>query len=361
MNQHRTPVARYCVNIAGTMQDVMTCIDRNTKGIALVVDDDQRLIATLTDGDLRRAILHNYGIEAPILKLVAAKKGSAYPKPVTGRWDITAEEGTQLMQSAQVRHLPLLDRSGTVVGLMLLDELIQRSTLPVQAVVMAGGFGTRLHPLTYSVPKPMLPVGDRPILERIVGRLAKVGIENVNITTHYMPEQIKEHFGNGHRFGVKINYVDETTPLGTAGALGLMEAPDAPLLIMNADILTEIDFRAMVEFHQENHADVTVAARQYEYKVPYGVLECEGPEVIDLQEKPTYKFLVNAGIYLVQPSVHRMIPANQRFDMTDLVEKVLGTGGKVVSFPIVEYWLDIGQHEDYQQAITDVEKGRVSV
>lgn len=361
MKNHRVHVTRYCVDVAGTMQDVIVCIDRNTKGIALVVDDERRLVTTLTDGDVRRAMLQGRGLDTSILELYSVKKAGAYPKPVTANWDISADEAATIMQNHQVKQLPLLDERGVVMDLMLLDEVVPQTALPVEAVVMAGGFGTRLHPLTYSVPKPMLPVGDRPILERIVGRLAAAGIQDVNITTHYMPDQIKEHFGNGHRFGVNIKYVDETTPLGTAGALGLMHRPNSPLLVMNADILTEIDFRAMMKFHQNNSADLTIASRQYEFRVPYGVIECNGPTVTELQEKPSYRFLVNAGIYLLQPTVHHMIPENQRFDMTDLIDKIMAQGGNVVSFPVMEYWLDIGQHEDYEKAIADVNEGRVSV
>ena len=200
----------------------------------------------------------------------------------------------------------------------------------------------------------MLPVGDRPLMQRIVEQLRQAGIRRVNISTHYLPEKIIEHFGDGRDFGVTLNYVTEDRPLGTAGALSLMEMPNEPLLVINGDILTRVDFRAMLAYHREHEADLTVGVRQYDLRVPYGVVECEGPRVRQLREKPQISFLVNAGIYLLEPSVHCYIPNGQCFDMTDLIEKLLAEGQMVVSFPIVEYWLDVGQHEDYEKAQEDI-------
>jgi NDP-sugar pyrophosphorylase family protein len=260
-----------------------------------------------------------------------------------------------------VDHLPLVDDAGRVVDLLLRRDLVGRDGSDLAAVIMAGGYGTRLRPLTEDVPKPMLPVGDRPLMEMIIEQLRESGIRRVNVTTHYLADKIKEHFDDGRDFGVEIDYVDEDRPLGTAGALGLMEAPDQPLLVMNGDILTRINFQAMLSYHREHDADLTVGVRQYDLEVPYGVVECEGSRVRRLREKPRYNFLVNAGIYLLEPSVHCYIPNGQRFDMTDLIEKLLKDGRTVVSFPIVEYWLDIGEPVDYEQAQEDVKNGRVGI
>jgi NDP-sugar pyrophosphorylase family protein len=180
------------------------------------------------------------------------------------------------------------------------------------------------------------------------------------VTTHYKPEKIVEHFGDGHAFGIELNYVNEDWPLGTGGALGLMDAPQGPFLVINGDILTQVDFRAMLAYHQEHQADMTVAVRQYDLQVPYGVIEHEGPRVRCLTEKPLYKLFVNAGIYLIEPSVYSCIPNGQRFDMTDLIQSLLDAKRPVISFPIREYWLDIGQHADYEQAQADVQEGRKS-
>lgn len=182
---------------------------------------------------------------------------------------------------------------------------------------------------------------------------------DVSIATHYKPEIIAEHFGDGRRFGVQINYVNKEHPLGTAGALGLMEAPEGPLLIINGDILTQLNLRAMFDFHREHRADMTVATRKYEFQVPYGVVETEGVEISSLVEKPSLGFFINAGIYLLEPVVRHYIPGARRFDMTDLIECLLADKRKVVSFPIWEYWLDIGQHADYEQAQGDLRDGRI--
>jgi NDP-sugar pyrophosphorylase family protein len=205
----------------------------------------------------------------------------------------------------------------------------------------------------------MLPVGDRPLMEYTIEQLKKAGISNLNITTHYLTDKISEHFGDGSDFGVDINYVREEHPLGTAGALGLMEPPDETLLVINGDILTRVDFRAMLEFHRKHQAALTVGVRQYELEVPFGVLDCRGPDVVGLSEKPRHRFLVNAGVYLLDSSVHSYIPRDAFLNMTDLIEKLIADGRKVVSFPILEYWLDIGHPTDYKQAQEDAQNGKV--
>ncbi|MCI0577571.1 MAG: nucleotidyltransferase family protein, partial [Chloroflexi bacterium] len=333
---------RLFINPSSTIRQAMTCLNQNTKGIALVVDQERRLAGTISDGDIRRAMLRGAGLEMPVQELLASKVGGRYPQPVTAPAGSSPELLLQLMQERFIRHIPLLAEDGRVVDMVTLDELIPKQHLPMQAVIMAGGFGTRLHPLTLELPKPLLPVGDRPLMELIVNRLHEAGIHQVNVATHYLGEKIKAYFGDGHSFGVEISYVSEEQPLGTVGALGLMKAPTEPLLVINGDILTRVDFRAMLAFHRRHNADLTVAVRQYELQVPYGVMESEGPYVRRVQEKPHLTFLVNAGIYLLEPTVHRYIPCGQRFDMTDLIERLLQENRPVANFPILEYWLDIG-------------------
>jgi NDP-sugar pyrophosphorylase family protein len=224
---------------------------------------------------------------------------------------------------------------------------------------MAGGFGSRLRPLTDDLPKPMLPVGDCPLMEHIVNQLRASGIRQVKVTTHYKPEAITGYFGDGHNFGVKIDYLHEEHPLGTAGALGLMSPPQGPLLVMNGDILSRVNFRAMVDFHREYGAQLTMGVRLHEYQVPYGVVEPDGVVVRQLTEKPTLRLFVNAGIYLLEPEVYDYIrrPVTERFDMTDLIQRLLVAEQRVVSFPISEYWRDIGQHADYKDALEDIKIG----
>ena len=340
-----------------SIQEVMTCIDRNAKGIALVVDKKRRLLGTVTDGDLRRAILARVNFESPVSELLTHKSSSPYPKPVTAPVGTDRPTLLQLMQKHRVRHVPLLDSAGRVVDLATLDELLPDPVLPVRAVIMAGGFGTRLHPLTEQLPKSMLPVGDRPLMERIINQLRQAGIQRVSVTTHHMSEKIVEHFGDGSDFGVELNYITEDRPLGTAGALGLMKAPQEPMLVINGDILTQVNFRAMLDYHREHKADLTVAVRKYDLDVPYGVIESDGSFVQGLTEKPSFSFFVNAGIYLLESAVHHYIPNGQHFDMTDLIQRLLEEKRPVANFPIVEYWLDIGQPADYDQAQKDVQNG----
>jgi NDP-sugar pyrophosphorylase family protein len=229
--------------------------------------------------------------------------------------------------------------------------------LPLQAVIMAGGYGMRMRPLTEELPKTMLPVGDRPLMELIISQLRRTGIRRVNIATHYLSDKIKDHFGDGQDFGIELSYVTEDRPLGTAGALGLLEPTENPLLIINGDILTRVNFKAMLDFHRENKAALTVAVRKYDMNVPYGVIESEGALVRALVEKPLLNFLVNAGIYLLEPAVHRYIPNNRHLNMTDLIQRLIDDGQAVASFPIMEYWLDIGNDVDYAQAQKDMKNG----
>ena len=335
------------------IRDVMACIDRNSKGVALVVDAGQLLVATITDGDIRRAILAGIDLDRPIDALVHGSWPDHQP-PVTVPAGTAPADILALMTRTDVRHVPVIGTAGQVVDLVWLADLVKHADLPMRAMVMAGGYGTRLRPLTNDTPKSMLPVGDRPLLERIVGQLREAGIRRVNVATHYRADVIEEHFGDGHAFGVEIRYVNEGEPLGTAGALGLLAASDEPLLVVNGDILTQVDFRAMLDFHCAHRADMTVAVRPYELRVPYGVVQTDGVVIRAVSEKPTERYLINAGIYLLNPDVCGLIPANQRYDMTQLIDVLLADRRRLISFPIREYWLDIGQSEDYAQAVADI-------
>jgi dTDP-glucose pyrophosphorylase/CBS domain-containing protein len=340
------------------IRQVISCIDRNAKGIALVVDAERRLLGTITDGDIRRAILAGLNLDGPASVLLARKAASPYPTPISAPIATDPNALLGLMQARSVRQLPLLDDAGRVVKLVTLDELVPPPMPKMRALIMAGGAGMRLRPLTQDMPKPMLPVGDRPLMELTVERLRHAGIRRVNVATHYQPEKIVEHFGDGGAFGVEINYLAEDQPLGTAGALGLLDKSDEPLLVINGDILTRVDFRAMLAYHRKHAADLTVAVRQYSLEVPYGTIECDGVYVRGVVEKPVIQFLVNAGIYLLEPSALNYVPAGQRTDMTDLIQRLLDDNRRIASFPIMEYWLDIGRHADYLQAQEDLKNER---
>ena len=346
-----------------TVHDALECLDRNASGIVLITDETNRLLDTVTDGDIRRFVLAKHVLDAPLSRLLEHKHGnrsSPHVKPVFARVGTDPAVVLGMMRDHGVHQVPLLDEADRVVDLRTMDDLVPEPLLPVHAVIMAGGFGKRLASLTTKMPKPMLPVGDRPLMERILGQLQQAGIRRVNVTTHFMPEKIIDHFGDGARFGLEMNYINEECPLGTAGAISLLEESDEPFLVMNGDILTGVDFRALHAYHKENAAAMTVGIRKYEIKVPYGVVEHQGYRVDRIDEKPCLEFFVSAGIYLIEPSVRTYIPSGQRYDMPDLIRSLVADGRTVVSYPILEYWLDIGKPNDYEQALDDVRRGRIA-
>lgn len=328
-------------------------LERAETGMLLVCAPDGELLGVLTDGDIRRALLKRIPFDRPCATI-------ATTTPVVAVAPVSEEEALRLMDegtSFPVNHLPIVDEARRIQGLVLRRDLVTLDGPGLAAVIMAGGFGTRLQPLTNDTPKPMLPVGNRPLLEVTVERLRDAGIRHVNITTHYLAERITSHFGNGDAFGVEVSYVAEDRPLGTAGALRLLTRREEPILVINGDILTRVDFRDMVAHHRESGATATVGVRPVEFVFPYGVIECDGAAIRSLREKPRLNFLVNAGIYLLEPTVYRYIPAATRYDMTDLLERLLAEGHHIVSFPVVESWIDIGRHSDYEQAQRAVSDG----
>ena len=335
------------------ISDCFSVLDKAGIGVLAVCDEQRKLLGIVTDGDIRRALMQKQSLYEPCLS-------------IAGKHPLTAPEGISLFDALHlmnhgktflVHHLPIVDREGHLVDLLLRSDLQNVDTPRVRAVVMAGGFGTRMRPLTDDTPKPRLPLGDRPVMEHIIGQLKDAGISRVNVTTHYLSDKIKSHFGDGSDFGVSIGYVEEQSPLGTAGSLSMVEAGDETILVINGDIMTNVDFRTMAAFHREHAAEMTVGVRQYELKVPYGVLKCDDMVVTAIQEKPTIKLFVNAGIYLMEPHVHALIPHDVHYDMTDLMAHLIETSKRVVSFPIIEYWMDIGHINDYEKAKSDLETG----
>jgi len=350
-------LTRMFIKKTDSIKSAMQSIDRGGLGLALVIDDERCLLGTVSDGEIRRAMLDSINLESPVTVLFSRKVNTLYDRPITAALGSTLQTLLELMHEYKLREIPLLDDQGRVVDLVVMDDLIPPGSSPMQATIMAGGLGTRLRPLTEEMPKPMLPVGGKPLLEVLLEQLRDAGIEHVNVSTHYRPEKITKHFGNGDAFGVHLNYVNEELPLGTGGALGLMPRPTGTMLVINGDVLTQVNFRSMLSFHKENQADMTMAVRHYEFEVPFGVVDSDGVHVRGLQEKPRKSFFVNAGIYLLEPAVYEYIPHGNRFNMTELVQWLLDAGLNVVNFPVLEYWLDIGQHDDYIQAQQDVAQG----
>jgi dTDP-glucose pyrophosphorylase len=348
-------LGKVCVPFNISLDTAIKALDRGGIGFLMLLDGEGRLDSILTDGDLRRAVLARTSLEAPA-------RDSATRHPTTAPEGLGADEALYLMDHAKgftIHHLPLLDADGRPVDLLLRRDLAVQPELPLPAVIMAGGFGTRLRPLTDDTPKPMLPVGGKPLMEHTIDRLKDAGIRDIVVTTHYRGDQIEGHFGDGSRFGVNLAYVDEPKPRGTAGALSLLPEGQDTLLVINGDILTRMDFRAMFDHHRKHKAVMSVGVRMFSVQVPYGVLRCEGNLVQGLDEKPNLRFLVNAGIYLVSAEARSHIPKDQHFHMTDLMKKLIDLGLPVVSFPILEYWLDIGRLDDYQKAQDDSKEGHI--
>ncbi len=349
---------RFCVGPDAPLREALKVMDVNGEGVVLVVDRDMAFQGIVTDGDVRRATLAGLSFEERVDAFLKNKPPRGPARPLASSADAPPSQWARLMDGAGVRHLPLLDENGCVQGLVLMSQMAEEAELPLRAAVMAGGFGVRLRPLTSATPKPLLPIGDKPLIERIIDQLRDSGVRRVNITTHFKADKIKDHFGDGGKFGVEVGYTDEDQPLGTAGALAKIKDVNEPLLVINGDVLTGVDFRAMLEFHKSNDAKLTVGVRKYDMSVPYGVVEVDGARVARLSEKQA-SFFINAGIYILEPSAVAAIPEGERFDMTDLIDQLLAAGEMVASFPIHEYWLDIGQVEDYTQAFEDAKEGKL--
>jgi dTDP-glucose pyrophosphorylase/CBS domain-containing protein len=351
-----TDLTPFLIGPDTTIREAMVRIDANQRGIVLVVGPDRRLLGTVTDGDIRRAILSGLDLELTVSALVDRKPARVNQPPLTVTVGTSVPELLETMNRHDVRHLPIVD-GDRIVDIAFLADLIKEYQLPLRAMIMAGGFGTRLKPLTDQTPKSMLRVGDRPLLELIVRQLQQAGIRRVNLATHYKADVIEQHFGDGTEFSVDIQYVNEHRPLGTAGAIGLLSASHEPLLVINGDILTQLDFAAMLEFHRTHGADMTIAVRPSEFHVPYGVVETAGVDVVAVSEKPVMRYFVNAGIYLLNPDVCEFVPNGQHYDMPDLIGRLIAERRRVISFPVHEYWRDIGKTDDYRQAVADAEKG----
>lgn len=330
-----------------SIADAIARLDRAGTGALALCAPGGKLVGLLTDGDIRRAILRGVSLETP-------SEGIANRDPITAQGSISGGDALNLMTQHDVNQLPVVDADGNLVEFLLRRDLIRETQPSLSAVIMAGGFGKRLLPLTERVPKPMLPVGDRPLLERSIEQLRRSGIRDVSLTTHYLPESIISHFGDGEAFGVRISYSNEDQPLGTAGGLKLVKRPDGPFVVINGDILTGVSFEEMLRYHRTYGAEMTVGVRKHDVKVPFGVVECDDARITALREKPLLTLLINAGIYLLDPSAYDLIPEGEHFDMTDLIRKMLDEERMVVSFPIIEYWQDVGRPEDYQQAQDDL-------
>lgn len=334
----------YLVRAEASLREVITIIDRGSAQIALVTDAEMKLLGVITDGDIRRAMLRNESLLS-LAENIMSRDFRALPNSAT------EGEALAFMRHETLHQIPVLDEQGRVVRLFLLEELIKPKKLGNPVVIMAGGEGKRLRPLTQDCPKPMLRVGGKPMLEIILEHCIDAGFQHFYLSVNYLKSQIKDYFGDGTRWHVRIDYLEETRPLGTGGALSLLpQKLSDPLLVLNGDVLTRIDYGRLLRFHDEHQAAATLCVREHTTQIPYGVVRIDDLHVLTLEEKPVLSHYINAGIYLLDPALLDLVPHDKFFDMPQLLENAMQHEYRVSAFPIHEYWLDVGHPETLERA-----------
>jgi dTDP-glucose pyrophosphorylase/predicted transcriptional regulator len=324
--------------------EVLKIIDKSSKQLAIVVDENKKLLGTISDGDIRRALLNNVSLNESV-------KNIYFKTPTVASINNSKEEIINICRTKKLHQIPIVDDKGDLIGLKILDELISKENKPNKVILMVGGLGTRLRPLTENTPKPMLKVGNKPMLQTIVEKFAEYGYTNIVMCVNYKSDIIQDYFKDGSKFGVHIEYVLEEQRMGTAGALSLLkEKPIEPFFVMNGDLLTNVNFEHLHDFHIANNSMGTMCVREYDFQVPYGVVNIDKSHILSIEEKPVHKFFVSAGIYMLSPDVLKYIPKNEFYDMPTLFEKIIKEKQNAISFPLREYWLDIGRIEEYKKA-----------
>lgn len=338
---------KHIIATESTVRQVLSKMDElSWDAILFLINEDSKLIGALTDGDVRRGLIKGLGLEDAIIKF-------ANTNPKFFRKDKFNLSQMQDWRAKNLKVIPVLDERDKIIDIV--NFRLQKSYLPIDAVIMAGGKGTRLRPLTLTIPKPLLRVGDKPIIEYNIDRLRDFGIRNVTLTIKYLGEQLKDYFGNGTEKELNIDYIEEEVSLGTIGSVSLIENfHNDYILVMNSDLLTNIDYEDMFKDLLDKKGDMIVATTPYEVQVPYGVIETRNDQVISLKEKPTYTYYSNAGIYMFKKEYVNLIPKNKHFNATDLMEKLYSTNKRVVHYPILDYWLDIGKPDDFEKAQNDI-------
>lgn len=333
------------VHPMASMLQTMTVVSDGRIGIALVVDEKDHLIGTVTDGDMRRAILRGLPVDSPVIQVM--QRDCTYVLPDDSLVDVI-----NTMHKLAIRQIPVQNKSGKVIGIYVLEDLTEPRTRPNWAVLLAGGEGKRLWPMTAYVPKPMLPIGGRPVLELALTQLYRHGVKRAFISVNHLGDQIINYFGDGNNIGCSIEYLREDHPLGTGGPLALLpEIPDHAMLVINGDLVTDIDVSKLLDYHDSHEGAATVCVRELTVELPYGVVSCRNDDVVALQEKPTHEAIINVGIYVLNPAVLKLLPQNPReFPITDLIDEVRIQGMGVKAYMMKDDWLDIGRLEDYQNA-----------
>lgn len=332
-----------------SIKDAMKLIDVTSLETVLVIDENERLIGLVTDGDIRRGIINGIPLEDHVEK-VMNRNFTALPHTTS------MKETVKIMKKHYFKQMPLVNEDKKVVDLILFKDIIADRSRENYVVLMAGGLGSRLRPLTNELPKPMLKVGDRPILEIIISQFKNYGFKNFIISINYLADIVEGYFGDGSSLDVNIQYIRETKRLGTAGCLKMVcENLKEAFYVMNGDLLTRLDFEKMLKFHMANGFDLTMGIRRHEYQIPYGVIDVEGNSVLGMVEKPLKHYIINAGIYCLNPDIIKYIPENEYYDITSLIEACLKENGKIGGYYIKDYWMDIGQMEDYHRANMEYE------
>lgn len=337
---------------SASILEAIRSLHRTGAQICLVADEDGRLLGTVTDGDIRRGILRAIQLDASVTEVMNRE-------PMLGSPTDSAAHLLEVMKLTQLHQLPIVDDERRVVALRSWSDLLRGEQVRDNWVVlMAGGRGRRLMPMTEDRPKPLLTVGQKPLLESILEGLLSYGFRSFFISVNYKREMVKTHFGDGRRWNCEIRYLEEERHLGTAGSLGLLPGrPTKPIIVMNGDVLTKVNFANLLKFHQEQGAVATMCVREYETTIPFGVVELEGNRIRSLVEKPTTRSFVNAGIYVLDPPILDEIRSGSYLDMTELFNRVIATGRHAAAFPIWEYWIDVGRIDDFERA--NVEYPRV--
>lgn len=336
--------------MGSTIQQAIHNLELSSLQIVLAVSAGDKLAGTLTDGDIRRAFLQGLKLSSRIDDVINSN-------PLVVAPDVRGKHVQELMQANKVHQLPVVDHEGRIVGLHVWDEIFGPAKLDNLVVIMAGGRGTRLHPHTKNCPKPMLEVGGKPMLEHILEHAKAEGFQNFIISLHYLGNMIEEYFQDGSRWGVKIEYLHEDSPLGTAGCLSILPTPpDGPFIITNGDVMTDIKYRDILDFHISHHASATMAVRQFELLNQFGVVNIKGIDIEGFEEKPVYRSHINAGIYVISPEMLSELERGQPCDMPTLFERIRKCGQRTIVFPMHEPWLDVGRPSDLEHANQTAEK-----
>ena len=328
------------LGLDASIQQAIDSLEASSMQIVLAVSQDDQLIGTLTDGDIRRAFLRGLKLEDSIDSIINRN-------PLVVPAEMSRQLVLQLMQINKIHQLPVVDKNDKVIDLHVMDFILAPNSVENIMLIMAGGKGTRLGSHTQNCPKPMLEVGGKPMLQHIIEKAIADGFKNFILSLHYLGHMVEEYFGDGSRLGVRIEYIREVVPLGTAGCLSLLEkTPSLPIVVTNGDVLTNINYSELLEYHNRHQADATMAVRQHEIQSQFGVVQTNGIEIETFQEKPVYRSNVNAGIYVLDPTVIQNLEYQKHCDMPTLFERVKSHGGRTIVYPIHESWLDVGRPED---------------